>query len=68
MNLNPIVALAGAAHNTGMRMFANQLLNVQGGVVSTTLYIANDPTLKGLSDNIVAAIVDDRIKYGVSAL
>ena len=67
MNLDPIVVLAGAAANNGMRMLANELLR-HGAAVSIALYQSEDNTLVGADSVTVACIIDDRIKYGVSAL
>lgn len=67
MNLDPIVALAGAAANNGMRMFAKELLD-NGAAVSIALYQADDVSLVGADAVTVARIIDDRIKSGASAL
>lgn len=67
MNLDPIVALAGAAANNGMRMLAQELLG-NGATVSIALYQAADASLVGADDLTVARIIDDRIKKGASAL
>lgn len=61
MNLDPIVALAGAAANNGLRMFAKELLD-NGAAVSIALYQAEDASLAGADDLTVARIIDDRIK------
>ena len=67
MNLDPIVVLAGAAANNGMRMLADELLR-HGATVSIALYQSEDVSLIGVNAVTVACIIDDRIKYGVSAL
>lgn len=62
MNLDPIVALAGAAANNGMRMFAKELLDTDGAAVYVALYQLDDASLKGADDLTVARVIDDRIK------
>jgi len=67
LNLDPIVVLAGAAANNGLRMFARELLD-NGAAVSIALYQAEDARLAGADDLTVARIIDDRIKSGARAL
>ena len=62
MNLDPIVALAGAAANNGMRMFARELLGIDGAAVYVALYQLDDASLTGADDLTVARVIDDRIK------
>lgn len=62
MNLDPIVALAGAAANNGLRMFAKELLDVDGAAVYVALYQLDDASLTGSDDLTVARVIDDRIK------
>lgn len=68
MNVNPIVALVGAAANQGLKMFATELLYCDGGNFTTSDIAWHDETLHMLDQVIVAAIIDDRIKYQVGTL
>lgn len=68
MNLDPIVALAGAAAKSGNRMFAADMLNASGATVSVALYQSHDATLVGMDDVTTAMTIDDRIQNNRSAL
>ncbi|UCW44311.1 hypothetical protein [Pseudomonas phage PPAY] len=67
MNLDPIVALAGAAYKTGNQMFAIELLS-QGAAVSIAMYQSQDAELVGMDCKTVAAVIDDRIQRNDSPL
>lgn len=64
MRVDPIVILAGATAKQGNRMFAQSLLDAEGGVVYCALMQAEEANLYGLDDITTAMILDDRAQCG----